>query len=91
MPQLFRVSSKSNANSVAGALAAYLKEHEECQIDTVGAGALNQAVKAIIIARGFLVVQGIDVVCVPSFEEIAIDGETRTAIALHVRRVTNSH
>lgn len=86
MGQQFKVSTKSNANSVAGALAAHLKEHDTAQISTVGAGALNQAIKAIIIARGFLSPQGIEICCTPSFEEITINGELRTAIQILVTK-----
>lgn len=75
-----KVSSKSNPNSVAGALAGIIKEEHAAELQTVGAGALNQAVKAIAIARGFLAPVGIDLVCVPSFAEIEILGEQRTAI-----------
>ena len=81
-----KVSSKSNPNSVAGALAGIMKTSESAEIQTVGAGALNQAVKAIAIARGFLVPTGIDIVCVPTFSVIEIHGEERTAIKLHVSR-----
>lgn len=86
IPQ-FKVSTKSNANSVAGALAASLKENTQCEMITVGAGALNQAMKAIIISRGFLAPQGIEISCVPSFEEIDINGEKRTAIKLLISTV----
>ncbi len=86
MTPLFKVSTKSNANSVAGALAASFKEHDQCEMLTVGAGALNQAMKAIIIARGFLAPQGISISCVPSFEEIEINGEKRTAIKLIINQ-----
>lgn len=80
-----KVSSKSNPNSVAGALAGVIKEQGAVEIQTVGAGALNQAVKAIAIARGFLAPVGIDIVCVPSFAEIEIHGEQRTAIKFLVQ------
>ena len=86
MSQSFKVSSKSNANSVAGALAAHLKEHDSCDISTVGAGALNQAMKAMIIARWFLAPLGIEIVCIPSFEEILINEEKRTAIHIHIEK-----
>ena len=82
----FKVSSKSNPNSVAGALAGVMKASDSAIIQTVGAGALNQAVKAVAIARGFLVPMGIDIVMVPTFSDITIGGEERTAIQLHVHR-----
>lgn len=75
-----KVSSKSNPNSVAGALAGIIKEDGQAEIQTVGAGALNQAVKAIAIARGFLAPIGQEIYCIPSFAEIEINGEQRTAI-----------
>jgi len=82
--QTLKVSSKSNPNSVAGALAGIIKADQEVEIQTIGAGALNQAVKAIAIARGFLAPSGFDLVCTPSFAEIDINGETRTAIKFFV-------
>jgi stage V sporulation protein S len=80
-----KVSSHSNPNSVAGALAGVIREHGEAEIQAVGAGAINQSVKAIAIARGFLSPSGIDLVFVPAFTDIEIDGEERTAIKLIVR------
>jgi len=78
--QTLKVSSKSNPNSVAGALAGIMKADNQVEIQTVGAGALNQSVKAIAIARGFVAPLGLDLICTPSFAEIEIHGETRTAI-----------
>jgi stage V sporulation protein S len=77
-----RVSSGSNPNSVAGAIAGIVRESGGVEVLVVGAGALNQCVKAIAIARGFVIASGIDLVCVPSFADIEIDGERRTAIRL---------
>ena len=82
---ILRVSSSSDPNKVAGALAGTIREHDEAEMQTVGAGALNQAVKAIAISRGFLAPSGIDLVCWPSFIDIEIDGNERTAIRLSVR------
>ncbi|TDA69464.1 MAG: stage V sporulation protein S [Clostridia bacterium] len=82
--EVLKVSSKSNPNSVAGALAGLLRERGGAEIQTIGAGALNQAVKAIAIARGFVAPGGMDLVCVPGFTDIQIDGEERTAIKLIV-------
>ena len=81
-----KASSKSNPNSVAGALASVLKENEKASISTVGAGALNQAVKAIAIARGFVAPSGIDLICTPVFLDLEIDGEDRTGIKLVVEK-----
>ncbi|GFP75912.1 stage V sporulation protein S [Clostridium zeae] len=83
--EVLKVSTKSNPNSVAGALAAIIKEKNIVEIQAVGAGAINQAVKAIAIARGFVAPSGKDIVCVPAFTDIMIDGEERTAIKLIVQ------
>lgn len=83
--EVLKVSAKSNPNSVAGALASLIKETKVLEMQSVGAGALNQAIKAIAIARGFLAPSGIDLVCIPSFSEVDIDGESRTGIKLLVK------
>ena len=75
-----KVSSKSSPASVAGAIAGMIKDGSNVEIQAVGAGAVNQAIKAIAISRGFLSPVGIEIVCVPSFADIVIDGEYRTAI-----------
>ena len=80
--EVLKVSSKSNPNSVAGALAGVLREKGNTEIQAIGAGALNQAIKAIAIARGFVAPSGMDLVCVPAFTDIDIDGEQKTAIKL---------
>lgn len=81
---VLKVSAKSNPNSVAGALAGVIRDHGSAEVQAVGAGALNQATKAVAIARGFLTPQGLDIVCIPAFTDIIIDGEERTAIKLIV-------
>jgi stage V sporulation protein S len=81
---VLKVSSRSNPNAVAGAFAGVVRDEGAAEVHVVGAGALNQAIKAVAIARGFLLEQGIDLVCVPSFTEIDIDGRKRTAIRLAV-------
>ncbi len=81
---VLKVSSKSNPNSVAGALSAVLRESGKAEIQVIGAGALNQAVKAVAIARGFVAPGGMDLVVVPAFTDLKIDGEERTAIRLLV-------
>lgn len=75
-----KVSSKSSPASVAGAIAGMIKDGSNVEIQAVGAGAVNQAIKAIAISRGFLSPVGIEIVCIPSFADIVIDGEYRTAI-----------
>ena len=83
--EVLKVSTKSNPNSVAGALAAIIKEKDIAEIQAVGAGAINQAVKAIAIARGFIAPSGKDIVCIPAFTDRQRDGEERTAIKLIVQ------
>ncbi|MDA8066550.1 MAG: stage V sporulation protein S [Thermaerobacter sp.] len=78
--EILKVSAQSKPKAVAGALAAVLREKGAAELQAVGAGAVNQAVKAIAIARGFVAPNGIDLVAVPAFAEIDIDGEERTAI-----------
>ena len=80
--EVLKISSKSNPNSVAGAIAGLVKEENKAEMQAIGAGALNQAVKAVAIARGFVAPSGKNLVCIPAFQDIAIDGEERTAIKL---------
>jgi len=82
--ETLKVSSKSDANKVAGALANVLREKKTVEIQAIGAGALNQAIKAIAIARGFVAPSGKNLICIPAFSDIIIDGEERTAIKLIV-------
>jgi stage V sporulation protein S len=82
--EVLKVSSKSNPNSVAGALAGVLRQSGAVEVQVVGAGALNQAIKAVAIARGFVAPSNIDLVCIPTFADIEIDGQSRTAIRLAV-------
>ncbi len=90
MEQL-KVSTRSNPNSVAGAMAGVVRSHGSVEVQVVGAGALNQAVKAIAIARGYVAASGIDLVCVPAFADITIDGQDRTAIRLRIEHRTPDH
>ena len=78
--EVLKVSSKSKPNSVAGALANAFRDKQVVEIQAVGAGSLNQAVKANAIARGYVAPTGKDLVCIPAFSDIVIDGEERTAI-----------
>jgi stage V sporulation protein S len=78
--EVLKVSAQSKPKSVAGALAAVLREKGKAELQAVGAGAVNQAVKAIAITRGFVAPNGIDLITIPAFAEIDIDGEERTAI-----------
>lgn len=79
---VIKVSARSRTASVAGAIAGVMREIGQAEVQAIGAGAVNQAVKAIAIARGYLMEEGTDIVCIPSFIEIDIDGSERTA--LHV-------
>lgn len=81
---VLKVSSKSSPNLVAGALAGVIRESGKAELQAIGAGAINQAIKAVAIARGFLVPSGIELVCIPSFTDIKIDEDVRTAIKLVV-------
>ena len=78
--EILKVSSRSSPNSVAGAVAGVIRENKTVEIQAVGAGAANQAIKSVAIARGYLAPIGIDLICVPAFTSIQIDGEDRTAI-----------
>ncbi|WFA09740.1 stage V sporulation protein S [Tissierella sp. Yu-01] len=79
---VLKVSSKSIPNSVAGALAGVIRESGTAEIQAIGAGALNQAIKAVAIARGFVAPSGMDLICIPAFTDILVDGEERTAMKL---------
>ena len=82
---VLKVSAKSNPNSVAGALAGIVREKNGAEIQAIGAGAINQSIKAVAIARGFMAPSGIELVVIPAFTDIEIDGEERTAIKLIVQ------
>ncbi len=84
MVDLIRVAAQSRATAVAGAIAGVVREDGRAEVQAVGAGAVNQAVKAVAIARGFLALDGLDVVCIPSFTDVEIGGQERTAIRLSV-------
>lgn len=85
--ETIKVSSKSNPNSVAGALVNALKQIDKIEMQAIGAGALNQAIKAIAIARGFVAPSGKNLVCIPAFTVILIDQEEKTAIKLIVEAI----
>lgn len=82
--EILKVSSKSNSSKVAGAIANIFREKGSVEIQTIGAGSLNQAIKAICIARGFVAPSGVNLVCIPAFTDIEIDGLEKTAIKLIV-------
>ncbi|UUV25899.1 MULTISPECIES: stage V sporulation protein S [Lysinibacillus] len=81
-----KVSSKSNPNSLAGAIVATLRENPSIEIAGVGAGAINQAIKAIAVGEGFVRPEGNELVCIPYFENITIEGEGRTSIRLRIEK-----
>lgn len=85
--KILKVSAKSSPNSVAGAIAGVIRETGSVEIQAVGAGATNQAVKSIAIARGYLAPAGMDLICIPSFAQVMIDGQARTAIRLIVELI----
>ncbi len=81
---IIKVSARSRSTAVAGAIAGVVREHNRAEVQAIGAGAVNQAIKAMAIARGYLSEDGIDVVFVPFFTETSIDGQERTAIRIVV-------
>ena len=82
--EVLKVSSRSAPNSVAGAIAGVIRDTGAVEVQAVGAGAANQALKAVAIARGYLAPGGVDLVCVPAFTSVPIDGEERAGIKLIV-------
>ncbi|MDR2655890.1 MAG: stage V sporulation protein S [Oscillospiraceae bacterium] len=80
--EILKVSAKSAPSSVAGAIAGVIRTNGIVEVQAVGAGAANQAVKSIAIARGYLAPSGIDLICVPAFTNVSIEGEDRTALKL---------
>ncbi len=83
--EILKVSSKSNPNSVAGAIAGMVKDYGKVELQAIGAGALNQAIKGIAIARGFVAPGGINLVCIPAFVEVEVEDDDRTGIKLIVK------
>ena len=81
---VLKVSSKSNPVSVAGAIAGIIREKQIVEVQGIGAGAVNQALKSIAVARGYVAPSGMDLVCVPSFSSVEVDGESKTAMKLIV-------
>ena len=81
---ILKVSSDSRTSAVAGAIAGVVRDHQRAEVQAIGAGAVNQAVKAVAIARGYLQEDGIDIVCIPEFTTVDISGKERTAIRLVV-------
>lgn len=84
--EVLKVSTRSRPSAVAGAIAGVIRESGLAEVQSIGAGATNQAIKAVAIARSYLSEEGIDIFCVPSFIDVAIDEEERTAIKLVIHR-----
>jgi stage V sporulation protein S len=81
---IIKVSAKSRSTAVAGAIAGVIREIGRAEVQAIGAGAVNQAIKAVAIARGYLAQEDIDIVCSPAFTEVDIEGQERTAIKMVV-------
>ncbi len=77
---ILKISAKSSPNSIAGAIAGLVKENGKAEMQAIGAGAINQAVKAVAIARGFVAPSGLELVCSPAFTAVNIDNEDKTGI-----------
>ena len=84
--EILKVSSSSPPNSVAGAIAGIIREQGEVELQAVGAGAANQAIKSIAVARGYMAPSGVDLICIPAFANVKIDDVERTAIRLIVTK-----
>ena len=83
--EIVKVSAHSVPKSVAGAIAAVIREDGEVEVQAVGAGAANQAVKSIAIARSYMALVGVDLICIPAFTTVEIDGDERTAMKFIVQ------
>ncbi len=81
---VIKVSANSRTAAVAGAIAGVIREARVAEVQSIGAGAVNQAIKAIILAKGYLSNDGIHISCVPEFVDVEIEGKVRTAIKLTV-------
>lgn len=79
---MIKVSANSRTSAVAGAIAGVIREHKRAEVQAIGAGAVNQAIKALVLAKGYLEGDGIQIACVPEFVDVEIDGKVRTAIKL---------
>ena len=84
MAELIKVSAQSRSTAVAGAIAGVMREHGYAEVQAIGASAINQAIKAVTIARGYLEQDNMDLTVVPSFTEVEIEGNERTAVRLSV-------
>jgi stage V sporulation protein S len=81
---IIKVSANSRTAAVAGAIAGVMREHRHAEVQAIGAGAVNQSVKALILAKGYLANDGIEITCLPEFVDVEIEGKVRTAVKLVV-------
>ena len=81
---IIKVSATSRTAAVAGAIAGVMRDHKHAEVQAIGAGAVNQAVKAVVLAKGYLAEDGIPIYCIPEFVDVEIDGKVRTAIKIVV-------
>ena len=88
---LIKVSATSRTSAVAGAIAGVIREHKHAEVQAIGAGAVNQAIKALVLATGYLKNDGIHVTCIPEFADVTIEDKVRTAIKLVVEPNGNGH
>ena len=88
---MIKVSATSRTSAVAGAIAGVVREHHRAEVQAIGAGAVNQAVKALALATGYLRLDGIRVSCVPEFAEVTIEDKVRTAIKLVIEPGSTSN
>lgn len=87
--EMIKVAADSRSTAVAGAIAGVIRERGQVDLQAIGAGAVNQGIKAIAIARSYLELDGIDIVCIPHFAEVTIDGQERTAIRMTIESRRN--
>jgi len=88
---MIKVSANSRTSAVAGAIAGVVREHHRAEVQAIGAGAVNQAMKALILATGYLKNDGIYVTCVPEFADVTIEDKVRTAIKLVIEPTSDSN
>ena len=81
---IIKVSANSRTSAVAGAIAGVIREQKHAEVQAIGAGAVNQAIKALVLATGYLKDDGIEVVCVPEFVDVEIEDKVRTAVKLNI-------
>lgn len=89
--EMIKVSANSRTAAVAGAIAGIVREHHRAEVQAIGAGAVNQAIKALVLATGYLKSDGIFVSCVPEFADVTIDDKVRTAIKLVIEPSADSN